>query len=296
MGDLALDRREDGAFLLPSRFRNEDDTPRFVLPVPRLSVPDLAIRVLIREEALVDGYEAAGRCFFDAHLQPGDVFVDVGAHWGLFSLTAASRWPGEIDVLAVEPHPENVARLMDAVSHNGLNERVEIVAAACGSRRGYARLRFNTSMGHTIEGWSPISELPGPPLCVPVATVDELFRVRPWLHGRRVFLKVDVEGGEAQVLAGARALLASGRVHAILWEYGLAAGNAAERRRVARLLRSLEGLGFRSFHFPEDGPGPFRLEPLPELGRDGNGYNVFSLAPDCRPRDGYARHAPTLPA
>jgi FkbM family methyltransferase len=257
--------------------------------VPRRFIQDLAIRVLIREEALVDGYEAGPRCFFDAHLQPGDVFVDVGAHWGVFSLSAASRWPGEVTVLAIEPHPENVARLMDAVSHNGFDDRVEIVAAACGSHRGFARLRYNTSMGHTIAGWSPIRELPGPPLYVPVVTLDELFRARPPLQERRVFLKVDVEGAETQVLTGARALLASGRVQAILWEYGLAAEDAAEHGRVVRLVRSLERRGFTSFYFPEEGPGPYRLVPLPDLSLCDGTYNVLSLGRDCRPRDLYTR-------
>lgn len=294
MAKLSLARRDDGAFLLPSRVRRDDGAPRFELPVPGRTVSDLAIRVLIRAEALENGYEAAARCFLDAHLRPGDVFVDVGAHWGLFSLSAASRWPGEVDVVAVEPHPENVARLMDAVSHNGLDARVEIVAAAAGDRRGFARLRQNTSMGHTTAAWSPIQELPGPRLCVPVATLDELFAARPHLHGRRVFLKVDVEGAEARVLQGARGLLAGGRVHAILWEYGLAAGDAAERGRVARRVRALERLGFTSFHVPDEDADPFRFAPLPDLARSDRTCNVFSLARDCRPRASYALALPPL--
>jgi len=278
-----LPTREDGAFLVPSRFRDGDDRPRFVLPVPRLSLPDVAIRVLIHQERWADGYEAAPRHLFDAHLQPGDVFVDVGAHWGIFSLSAASRWPGEVSVLAVEPHPENVCRLMDAVAHNGFRDGVEIVAAACGERPGFARLRLNTSMGHTIAPWTPIRELPGANLCVPVVTLDDLFAERPHLQGRRVFLKVDVEGAETQVLAGARALLESGRVHAVMWEHGMAAGDPARRSEAAGWVRALEGLGFTSYHFPDDAPAPFRLAPLPNLAEGDQGCNVFSLGPGCPP-------------
>ncbi len=35
------------------------------------------------------GYEAPSRKFFDEHLRPGDSFVDVGSHWGVYSFSAA---------------------------------------------------------------------------------------------------------------------------------------------------------------------------------------------------------------
>ena len=52
--------------------------------VPREMLADAGARVLWRQEMLEGGYEWATRQFFEANLAPGDLFLDVGAHWGVF--------------------------------------------------------------------------------------------------------------------------------------------------------------------------------------------------------------------
>ena len=59
-------------------------------------------------------------------------------------------------------------------------------------------------------------------LSVPIVTLDGLLAERPAPQDRRVLIKIDVEGFGPQVTAGARELLQSGRVAALVWENGRA--------------------------------------------------------------------------
>src|SRR6202163_1121267 len=68
-------------------------------------------------------------------LRPGDVFIDVGAHIGLFSVLAAHLVGGSGRVVAFEPYPESRERLRRLADRNGLGDRIEIVAAALSDRK-----------------------------------------------------------------------------------------------------------------------------------------------------------------
>jgi hypothetical protein len=139
-GSIRLKSAPDGARLLPSIFHDANGDARFTLPIPKSFLDDLAIKHLIQREAGQGGFEYPTRAFFDAHLQPGDVFIDVGAHWGMLSLSAATRHPGDISVLAIAADPANVTQLLRAVAHNGLTHEIETVAAAAGDKSGTAPL------------------------------------------------------------------------------------------------------------------------------------------------------------
>jgi hypothetical protein len=117
--------------LLPSVFRDPKGDARFTLPIPKAFLKDLAIKHLIEREARYGGFEYPTRAFFDAHLEPGDMFIYVGAHWGMLSLSAATRHPGEISA-----DPANVTQLLRGVAHNQLTNDIETVAAAAGDKPG----------------------------------------------------------------------------------------------------------------------------------------------------------------
>ena len=76
----------DEVLLVPSAFTKPDGAPRFVMPIARRFLADAGVGYLARYETQHGGYEYPTRCFLDQHLQPGDVFIDVGAHWGLYAL------------------------------------------------------------------------------------------------------------------------------------------------------------------------------------------------------------------
>src|SRR4030095_15216844 len=86
------------------------------------------------------------------HWQPDDVFMDVGAHWGVHSLTAATCQPRQVSVLAIEAHPANVAILRNWVERNHLEPDVEVISKAIGDQAGTARMWVSgSSMGHSLR-------------------------------------------------------------------------------------------------------------------------------------------------
>jgi FkbM family methyltransferase len=66
--------------------------------------------------------------------------VDVGAHWGFFSLLAATHPAGGIDVVAFEPDLTNATMLTENVAGNRLAHAITIVGAACGNKNELAPL------------------------------------------------------------------------------------------------------------------------------------------------------------
>lgn len=151
------------------------------------------------------------------------VMVDVGANLGFFTLLfALMGW----SVFALEPMPLNRQLLMTSLCLNpSLKPKVNIVSAAVTSpvRQGMrciitvhhqhqlamSKHTANTGAAQLQCGKDAVCPQ-GHPLCdqVPTATLDSLaYRVQPLLDAgdRRVeFLKIDVEGAECDVLAGAR--------------------------------------------------------------------------------------------
>jgi FkbM family methyltransferase len=136
-------------------------------------------------------------------LRAGDRMVDVGANVGIYASLAAGAVGAR--VLALEPATETLPDLRATLALNGIEDRVDIRPVAAGARPGV--LRFTRGRGTTNH------LAPDGTAEVPVETLDALCADAPPL-----LLKVDVEGAEAAVLAGAAALLAGGAPMAAILE------------------------------------------------------------------------------
>lgn len=172
-----------------------------------------------------------------AHLPGGGqgaVLMDVGANIGLASLAMAQAAPGHAVLLAVEPNAANAGHLRHNLSANGLpSARVEEMAL--GVRAGEAAFMAdagNSATGHLVTQAGTTGGAERAVVRVPVQRLDRLLAD----HGceRLDVLKVDVEGGEDDVLAGAGDLLARYRtlvhIEFNLWTIMAMAG--ANPRRV----------------------------------------------------------------
>ena len=288
--------RQDADIELPAAFHTVDGRPRFVMPIPRRALKDAGIGFLFRHERQFFGYEYPTRRFLDEHLAPGDLFIDIGAHWGLFSLTAATRWTGDaeapVTVLAIEPEPDNLVQLRRWIAFNGLERAIRVIPAAAGARPERAAFRRDSSMGHrVIASGQDLASVPGSDFEADVVTVDSLVAESPELQHRRTFIKADVEGFEAQALGGAGELLQSGNVAAVIWERGRSYDRDPERRKFNELCRWLSNLGFEHFRFPHENLGgpliPFVL--THEL------CNIVSLRPGFWRKADYARPPGPIP-
>ena len=140
-------------------------------------------------------YEPGTLCLIDAAVRSGDTFVDVGANLGTISLHAALR---AARVIAIEPHPVYSARLRENVDLNAATN-IEVKACAAGAKNGTATIYdFSFTGGSSLL--DPGSD--GTPFCaVDVRPLDDILRSASADCVR--LIKIDVEGFEPEVIAGA---------------------------------------------------------------------------------------------
>ena len=158
--------------------------------------------------------------WIDEHVRPGDVFYDVGANIGLFSLYAAKRGAR---VYAFEPEALNYAQLNRNIVLNGLGERVTAYATAIADSdhldelyvRSFERGAALHNVGSATDGEGG-SFIPAHRQGVLCTTLDSA-HLKLGLPAPR-HIKIDVDGFEKKVLAGAVAVFGGGSVRSALIE------------------------------------------------------------------------------
>lgn len=149
-------------------------------------------------------------------LDPGETAVDVGANVGQNASIMALVAGPTGRVLAVEPHPETSRRLGLNVARwarPGLAP-IEVHAIALGASPGMATLRESDDFANNSGQASLVDHsLAGASHTVPVRTLDDLLG-----EARVGVLKIDVEGFEPAVLAGARRLVGARAIRDIVFE------------------------------------------------------------------------------
>jgi FkbM family methyltransferase len=149
--------------------------------------------------------------FVDRVLKPGMVFIDVGANDGYYTLFAARRVGPSGRVIAVEPSSRERAHLQRNLGRNGL-DNVQVVAAALGAESGFVDLHLahGVHAGHnTLGDFAHDDVIRASSERVALDTLDAVVS-RQGLS-RVDMVKIDVEGGEAGVVAGARHVLSTAR-------------------------------------------------------------------------------------
>lgn len=138
-----------------------------------------------------------------------DVFVDVGANVGVYTVLAAGG--AKVRSVAVEPVPETFRRLERNVAFNGLNDLTELHNVGAGDRKGH--LNFTTNLDAVNHVVRETGAANTPSMSIPVMTLDDLLA-----NTDVTCLKIDVEGFEANVVNGASSVLERAALQVVIME------------------------------------------------------------------------------
>lgn len=176
--------------------------------------------------------------WLEESLRAGDTLYDIGANIGAYSLIAAAIQP-KADVVAFEPAYHTHAALCDNVVLNELSERITPLPVTLGRRTELGRFRHSRLAAGAAQHDSrsrehePSTEpvYDQPVLVFALDDVIRQFELPPPTH-----VKLDVDGAEADVLAGAAETLAGEALRSMMVEL------TAESEPV---VSGLEECGFR---------------------------------------------------
>ena len=146
---------------------------------------------------------------------PGDVFYDIGANVGIFTIYAAKA--RGVQVVAFEPNPFSFRVLVRNLELNGITGQVTPLCLALGGTTGPSTLALS-HMGSGTIGNRLASAKFGEGAISLETLAFSLDDLGGWLPAPS-HLKVDVDGNEPDILTGARAALADHRLKSVLCEF-----------------------------------------------------------------------------
>lgn len=231
----------------------------------RVAVPariDLLTPYVLLEQE--DWFEDEVR-FLRSALAPGARVADIGANYGLYTLSLAVTVGAAGHVWAVEPASATMGYLQHSLEANGF-EHVRLLRTALSDREGTARLSVgpNAELNSLAEGGGS-----GATEEVPLTTLDALAAAHGW--GAIDFLKLDAEGEEERIVSGGATFLRDASPLVMF-----------EIRHAARLNLGLVGrlsaLGYAAYRLL---PGYGLLVPWdPAAPLDPFQLNLFACKPD----------------
>lgn len=149
-------------------------------------------------------------------LQPGDIFLDVGANVGYYTLVASQIVGPDGQVHAFEPIAQNTAALRETITQNNISN-ILVNEVAVGATPGSLQLYVgDREIGNS--GWASIvsSQKRTKGLTVEKISLDRYLQAREITQVQLV--KLDIEGSELQALQGMESLLSGPDAPSLLCE------------------------------------------------------------------------------
>lgn len=182
-------------------------------------------------------HEFADMGFLLHALRDSDLFVDVGANVGSYTILACAAIGARC--YAFEPVPSTYARLLENVHLNSVQDRATCLNVAVGAEAGRVACTSDSdTMNHVIAASESCQQV----VHVDVTTLDSTLA-----DESPTILKIDVEGYEASVLQGAQRTLARPSLQAIIMEL-----NGSGRRYgvdESQLAQTLFDHGFQAYAY-----------------------------------------------
>jgi FkbM family methyltransferase len=193
-------------------------------------------------------YEFPDMAFLLHFLRGEDLFVDVGANLGSYTILACSA--AGVRGIAFEPVPGTYKRLVENIRLNCLDEKARCINKGVGAGQG--SLVFTTRSGPSTNHVLAADETADDTIAVDVTSLDAA------LDGEcPALMKIDVEGYETPVLEGAKETLRKTQLQAVIMELnGSGSRYGFDESRIVELMF---GCGFKTYSYE---PSERRLVPL----------------------------------
>ncbi len=178
-------------------------------------------------------YEPDVAEFISTRLKSGQVFFDVGANAGYFTLVGAKKVGALGKVVAFDPVPKNVETVLEQVRLNDLEDLCVVEPFAISSFSGVTQLAIpsRNANAHLADIEAPhIKPEKNTNIEVKSVTFDDYVET----HVKPNLVKVDIEGAEVEALRGAVNLLRSSEAP----EWLITAHSAKLAQEVVDLLKS----------------------------------------------------------
>lgn len=217
--------------------------------VAKICLPDsyeVMSRYVIEEQG--DWFEDEIR-FARKLLAAGQTAIDVGANYGVYTLSMAALVGHSGRIYAFEPDAATAGMLGASLATNGYGQ-VQIIerAVSDSKRRGIFRIENNSELNRLIDE----SESEGSDGGVDVTTLDDCRKEFGW--GAVDFIKIDAEGQEPQVVRGAAGLLTETSPLVMAeYKHGLGINYA--------VIEEFSRLGYKTYRLI---PGLMILAPVPD--------------------------------
>lgn len=160
--------------------------------------------------------------YIDRYVREGDVFFDIGANVGIFSLYCGKRHDN-VSIFCFEPEYSNLNVLRDNIICNGLTGKTKIYSVAIGDFVGLSDLHIQDfepgsavhteskgALKRTDEGYDVVWTEG-----ISVITLDEFCRQTGLIPNA---IKIDTDGNEDKVLRGAKEILRHENLRSIIIE------------------------------------------------------------------------------
>ena len=169
-------------------------------------------------------------------MREGDLFVDIGANVGTYTVLASSI-VGE-KVCCFEPVPSTYDRLITNIRLNNFYDKVKALNLALGHAAGEVCFTSDQNcMDHVI----PNGEISKETIIVNISTLDEILSDCPFL------IKIDVEGYETSVLEGSIETLENNKLCAVIME--LNGSGDRYGKQESKILSMMTNYGFSTYSY-----------------------------------------------
>ena len=170
-------------------------------------------------------------------LRTDDLFVDVGANLGSYTILACAALDAK--GCAFEPVPETFSRLNDNIRLNQIEDKVTCYQMGVGRRKGSIEFTSNhDTTNHALADGESCENT----VVVNISTLNDILK-----DESPTLIKIDTEGFETEVLEGALEILKKPSLHSVIMELNESGGRYGFDE--TRILEIMTSHGFKTYSY-----------------------------------------------